>query len=210
MPTIHYISNSLLKSKGIATPPNILPPTEFSFSSLFDTADENESLEGSGSCSSIQPSKADNDNTHGGVVSSEEKKGDSVEVSADDDTTVYEKKHPTKKLKVYTELEYATKKYDEYHKPTSGIVEPGPSDVISGTGRGKYVGNSTYRKLVEGRTGEYSRETSMNLATELVEKWKSNGGRFLKQGNDKLWYDIGDDEAREKTVQMFVNLGCRA
>ena len=74
MPTIHYISNSLLKSKGIATPKNILPPTEFSFSSLFDTADL-------------------------------------AEVSTDEEATVHEKKHPpTKKSKVYTELEYATKK----------------------------------------------------------------------------------------------------
>ena len=45
MPTIHYISNSLLKSNGISTPQNILPPTEFSFSSLFDTADENDENE---------------------------------------------------------------------------------------------------------------------------------------------------------------------
>ena len=193
MPTIHYISNSLLKSKGVATPQNILPPTEFSFSSLFDTAtataDENES--------SLN-------------VSSEEKKRDSAEVSTDKDITVYEKKHPTKKSKVYTELEYATKKSDEDRKSTSGIVEPGPNDIISGIGRGKHVGNSTYRKLIEGRKGEYSRETSMNLSTELVANWRTSGGRFLKQGIDKLWYDIGDDKAREKTIQMFVNLGCRA
>ena len=209
MPTIHYISNSVLKSKGVATPQNILPPTEFSFSSLFDTADENE--ESKSEESSLNGRELQSSNTNGRTIaSSEKKKRDLAEVSADDDTTVYEKKHPTKKSKVYTELEYATKKSDEDRKSTSGIVEPGPNDVISGIGRGKHVGNSTYRKLIEGRKGEYSRETSMNLSTELVANWRTSGGRFLKQGIDKLWYDIGDDKAREKTIQMFVNLGCRA
>ena len=36
---------------------------------------------------------------------------------------------------------------------------------------------------------------------ELVERVKAYGGRFLKRGNDGLWYDLNDEVAREKASQ---------
>lgn len=33
---------------------------------------------------------------------------------------------------------------------------------------------------------------------ELVQKIKESGGRFLKRGSDEFWYEINDDEARDK------------
>ena len=36
---------------------------------------------------------------------------------------------------------------------------------------------------------------------ELVERVKAYGGRFLKRGQDGLWYEIDDQVAREKVSQ---------
>ena len=33
---------------------------------------------------------------------------------------------------------------------------------------------------------------------ELVRKVKESGGRFLRQRDDSMWYEISDEEAREK------------
>lgn len=35
----------------------------------------------------------------------------------------------------------------------------------------------------------------------LVKKVKDHGGRFLAKGDDKLWYDMHDNDARKKAVQ---------
>jgi len=182
---------------------------------LFDTADENEESES-------EESSLNGRELQSSTVS-EEKKRESVEVSTDKDTTVHEKKHPTKKLKVYTELEYATKKSDE-DQPTNVIVKQGPksypltniseptnNDCLFGRGGGTnhHPGNKKFRELVDKRKDEYKAAKRLDkslVAMEIITNWRNQcpPGRFLKFDEvTKLWSDVGDNKAREKTSQAL-------
>jgi hypothetical protein len=81
---------------------------------------------------------------------------------------------------------------------------PTVMDVCSGRGKKnwKHKGNSEFRKLVHSNVAAYMNAPSKHEKTlvvkAIVDVIRSNGGRFLKQGSDDDWYDIGDNQAKEK------------
>ena len=126
---------------------------------------------------------------------------------------------------MYTELEYATKKSDE-DQPTNDILKlkPGPksypltniseptnSDCLFGRGGGTnhHPGNKKFRELVDNRKDEYKAAKRLDkslVAMEIVTNWRNQcpPGRFLKlDENAKLYNDVGDAKAREKTSQAL-------
>ena len=91
------------------------------------------------------------------------------------------------------------------------IKEPHPHDVLSG--RGNYVnyhdGNEYFRKLVRKHKLEYvncPKQQKGKFSKMIVDEIKERNpsGRFLKQDKDtKLWYDIGEKKALDKTRQAL-------
>ena len=91
------------------------------------------------------------------------------------------------------------------------IATPHDNDVLCGRGGGTnhHPGNKQYRKLVEERRLEYvnsSKRGKPLLSRSIVEAVRNQSppGRFLaKDDKAGLWYDIGDQKAREKTAQAL-------
>ena len=99
----------------------------------------------------------------------------------------------------------------ESKRPDAPITYPHEHDVLSG--RGNFVnyhpGNEYFRELVrqhkvayvacpKARKGKFSRMIVDEIGRRVPP------GRFLKQDNDtKLWYDIGDKKALDKTRQAL-------
>lgn len=91
------------------------------------------------------------------------------------------------------------------------IKEPHPHDVLSG--RGNFVnyhdGNEYFRKLVRKHKLEYvncPKQQKGKFSKLIVDEIKARNppGRFLKQEKDsKLWYDIGEKKALDKTRQAL-------
>ena len=91
------------------------------------------------------------------------------------------------------------------------IKEPHPHDVLSG--RGNYVnyhdGNEYFRKMVRDHKVDYvncPKQQKGKFSKLIVDKIKQRNppGRFLKQVKDsKLWYDIGEKKALDKTRQAL-------
>jgi hypothetical protein len=91
------------------------------------------------------------------------------------------------------------------------IKEPHPHDVLSG--RGNYVnyhdGNEFFRKMVRDHKVDYvncPKQQKGKFSKMIVDKIKARNpaGRFLKQAKDtKLWYDIGEKKALDKTRQAL-------
>ena len=81
---------------------------------------------------------------------------------------------------------------------------PRPSDVCCGRGKKnwRHHGNATFRKLIHANVAAYmdaaTKHDKTLVVKSIVDIIRSNGGRFLKQGQDGGWYDIGDSQAREK------------
>lgn len=100
---------------------------------------------------------------------------------------------------------------DQSKQQDGSIIYPHDHDVLSG--RGNFVnyhpGNEYFRELVrqhkvayvacpKARKGKFSR-----MIVDEIGK-RDPPGRFLKQDNDtKLWYDIGDKKALDKTRQAL-------
>ena len=94
---------------------------------------------------------------------------------------------------------------------TSGIVNPHEHDVLSGRGNfvNYHAGNEHFRALVRKHKLEYVRcpkpqkgKFSRMIVDEI--KNRTPPGRFLKQdGSTKLWYDIGEKKALDKTRQAL-------
>ncbi|KAL7541590.1 hypothetical protein ACHAXR_011658 [Thalassiosira sp. AJA248-18] len=97
------------------------------------------------------------------------------------------------------------------HHPLNGITEPGPNDCLFGRGGGTnhHPGNKHYRKMVEDKKSKYLHSKRLDkplVAMEIIHEWRSLDppGRFLKQDDrTKLWNDVGDKKAREKTSQAL-------
>ena len=95
--------------------------------------------------------------------------------------------------------------------PLTGIIEPGPNDCLFGRGGGTnhHPGNKTYRKMVELKKDRYLNSKRLDkplVAMEIINEWRSLDppGRFLKQDErTKMWSDVGDRKAREKTSQAL-------
>ena len=91
------------------------------------------------------------------------------------------------------------------------IKTPHDNDVLCGRGGGTnhHPGNKRYRRWVEDRKRDYvnsSKRGKPLLSLGIVEAVRNQNppGRFLSR-DDKtgLWYDIGDQKAREKTGQAL-------
>lgn len=101
----------------------------------------------------------------------------------------------------------------ELRYKTKDIVCPGPNDVMFGRGGGtnNHSGNIRFRQLVNDHKLRYlaaSKVDKPKVAREVVNIWRSQetAGRFLTKadkGKDSLWFDVGDQRAREKASQCL-------
>lgn len=90
-----------------------------------------------------------------------------------------------------------------------GITTFEENDVLSGRGGGTNVhpGNRNFRDLINLHRRSYLKARKNDkpaISRAIVRAIRESGGRFLKKGNkSNLWYEIGDDAAREKTSQAL-------
>ena len=92
------------------------------------------------------------------------------------------------------------------------IAEPDDNDVLCGRGGSinSHPGNGRFRDLVEKRkriylTARFKREKRL-IASSIVSEIRglTPPGRFLtKEPKSGMWYDIGDEKARDKTSQAL-------
>lgn len=91
-------------------------------------------------------------------------------------------------------------------------ITPGPADVLMG-GKSKEFkcnpGNLSLRRMVEEALPMYnfadSRAEKTNMTLEIVQKIKSDGGRFLNRDDDFTWKEVDNEMAREKVAHAFRN-----
>ncbi len=92
---------------------------------------------------------------------------------------------------------------------TVGISSHAEDDVLSGRGGGtnSHPGNRYFRELINTHRYEYLRakkNDKPHISRSIVNVIRAKKGRFLKKDEDDgLWYEIGDDLAREKTSQAL-------
>jgi len=84
---------------------------------------------------------------------------------------------------------------------------PSDYDVVCGRGKGVYnkPGNRRFRAIVRTHVDEYvsmkSKIDKSQLLNRIIDEVRAqNNGTasFVKQGKDGTWFDIGDEQAREK------------
>jgi hypothetical protein len=92
------------------------------------------------------------------------------------------------------------------------VKEPNKNDVLSGRGGrvNAYSGNVQFREIVQTHKKEYlSAKTKKlekaHIAAKIVRKVRDMkpAGRFLKEDEDGVWYDIGDARAIKKALQAL-------
>ncbi len=95
-------------------------------------------------------------------------------------------------------------------KPSlSGFHESKDMDVLSGRGGGTnlHPGNRYFRQLIVSHSDSYDKASKAKkpfVARDVVRKIRERGGRFLRKDNTTgLFYEIGDELAREKASQAF-------
>ncbi len=92
---------------------------------------------------------------------------------------------------------------------TVGLSTYAADDVLSGRGGGtnSHPGNRFFRNLINIHRGKYLRakkNDKPHISRSIVNTIRAKNGRFLKkEEEDGLWYEIGDDLAREKTSQAL-------
>jgi len=90
-----------------------------------------------------------------------------------------------------------------------GIDSYATDDVLSGRGGGtnSHPGNRFFRNLINHHRDRYLRakkNDKPHISRSIVNIIRNKNGRFLKkEDDDSLWYEIGDDLAREKTSQAL-------
>lgn len=95
--------------------------------------------------------------------------------------------------------------------PLTKIIAPNSNDCLYGRGgaTNHHPGNKKYRQLVNSKKEEYLsslRTEKPQVAMSVVHAWRAMKppGRFLEQDKKtKLWSDVGDEKAREKTSQAL-------
>ena len=106
---------------------------------------------------------------------------------------------------------------DKEEKPEPPPVAPSKEgttvfndhDVLSGRGGGTNVhpGNRNFRDLINLHRRAYLKARKNDkpaISRAIVRSVRENNGRFLKKDEKTgLWYEIGDDAAREKTSQAL-------
>mmetsp|Transcript_30210 Transcript_30210/g.46254 ORF Transcript_30210/g.46254 Transcript_30210/m.46254 type:complete len:577 (+) Transcript_30210:183-1913(+) len=98
-----------------------------------------------------------------------------------------------------------------YEVPMKDIRSPHPNDVLCGRGGGtnNHAGNEKFRDLVNQQKVLYlhsSKRDKPMVSRRIVQAVRAQvpPGRFLqKDETTSLWYDIGDQKAREKTSQAL-------
>lgn len=94
---------------------------------------------------------------------------------------------------------------------SDSIVAPHDHDVLSGRGNfvNYHAGNEHFRALVRKHKMAYvacPKPQKGKFSRVIVDEIRARNppGRFLKQDNEtKLWYDIGDKKALDKTRQAL-------
>ena len=94
---------------------------------------------------------------------------------------------------------------------SNGIVHPHEHDVLSGRGNfvNYHAGNEHFRALVRKHKVDYvkcPKPQKGKFSKMIVDEIKNRNppGRFLKQdASTKLWYDIGEKKALDKTRQAL-------
>jgi len=90
-----------------------------------------------------------------------------------------------------------------------GLDSYATDDVLSGRGGGtnSHPGNRFFRNLINHHRDRYLRakkNDKPHISRSIVNIIRNKNGRFLKkEDDDGLWYEIGDDLAREKTSQAL-------
>ena len=92
-----------------------------------------------------------------------------------------------------------------------GIETPHPHDILSGRGgaSNNHMGNKIYRTVCEHNKGLYAaapRNEKLPIAVAIVEAVRSRcpPGRFLeRRKEDKLWYEVTEKRAIDKTAQAL-------
>eukprot|EP00934_Nitzschia_sp_Nitz4_P007945 Nitzschia sp. Nitz4//scaffold284_size24204//6850//8820//NITZ4_008414-RA/size24204-processed-gene-0.7-mRNA-1//-1//CDS//3329545682//7935//frame0 len=105
---------------------------------------------------------------------------------------------------------------DSLESPEMGeeVASPNENDVLCGRGGSinSHKGNEQFRQLVEKRkrvylTARFKREKRLIASSIVTEIRNMNPqGRFLARKGNKdtgVWYDIGDEKARDKTSQAL-------
>ena len=95
---------------------------------------------------------------------------------------------------------------------------PRPGDVICAKGKYSFnhEGNKKFRVVIEKTTSEYyscaskQRKTSMVMAVVRKIRSDPDGGFIRKDSKTGLWYEIGEDAAREKVGQSLREAIVRA
>ena len=97
--------------------------------------------------------------------------------------------------------------------PMEYVRDIQPKDVLSGRGgaTNAHSGNKEFRRLVHRHRREYvdaKKKDKPAVAKRIVDLVREEGGRFLQKvegspSGELLYYDIGDDKAREKTCQAL-------
>ena len=82
--------------------------------------------------------------------------------------------------------------------------KPGEFDVCCGRGKRhwNHVGNVRFRRYIQSSVERYMKAPSKNdkttVVVSIVDDIRNMGGNFLKEDLRGNWYDIGDQQAREK------------
>ncbi len=99
-------------------------------------------------------------------------------------------------------------------KKLSPDFQPGPRDVICARGKAAagHSGNVLFRKMIKAKLCAYSAAKSrieksviVSAILDSVREGSPNGG-FVKQDNHNMWYEVGENAAREKVGQGFRDL----
>lgn len=92
---------------------------------------------------------------------------------------------------------------------TEGIRLYSSQDVLFGRGGGTNIhpGNVTFRKMIEAKRNDYlmaSKNDKPDISRSIVCAIRQTNGRFLQKDEEtQLWFEVGDDSAREKTSQAL-------
>eukprot|EP00815_Leptocylindrus_aporus_P008983 CAMPEP_0116061024 /NCGR_PEP_ID=MMETSP0322-20121206/6801_1 /TAXON_ID=163516 /ORGANISM="Leptocylindrus danicus var. apora, Strain B651" /LENGTH=647 /DNA_ID=CAMNT_0003545829 /DNA_START=110 /DNA_END=2053 /DNA_ORIENTATION=- len=89
-------------------------------------------------------------------------------------------------------------------------IQPNDNDVLFGRGNfvNRHKGNLVYRQICREAKAQYikcSKLEKKEISVKIVKKIRALDppGRFLKRNTTGVWFDVGDQEAREKTSQTL-------
>lgn len=145
-----------------------------------------------------------------GAESKHQPLGQTIEKEDDDGSNQSESQENKKKAEP-TEKELAQQAARRANWPIRNIQEPSINDCLFGRGGGTnhHPGNKRYRQMVDDRKAKYLSSKRLDkplVALDIIREWRAQDppGRFLKQDEGtKLWEDVGDKKAREKTSQAL-------